>query len=198
MHGLLIVDMQNDFLPGGALAVPGADELIPLINELQAHFELVVASQDWHPRGHVSFASTHGKQPMETLEIEGRFYTLWPDHCIQNTSGAAFPVQLERGRWAHIVRKGMEAQVESYSAFFDERGTSTGLQPFLAERGVTSLTVVGVATDYCVKQTVLDACRIGLRVHVHTAACRGIHDSAAAYEQMRSCGALIDHPLYSV
>lgn len=163
MKALIIVDMQNDFMPGGALAVPEGDLIIDRINELQNKFELIVATQDWHPANHKSFASQHeGKNPFDVIELNGLQQTLWPDHCIQGTKGADFHKDLNTTKIEAIFRKGMNRDIDSYSGFFDNgRKKSTGLNGFLKERNVTSLFICGLASDYCVYYTAMDALSLG-------------------------------------
>lgn len=173
---LIIVDVQNDFCPGGGLAVPDGDAVVPVINALARRFEHVVLSQDWHPAGHVSFASTHpGKAEFELISLSYGSQVLWPDHCVQGTSGAAFHAGLDVPHAEMIVRKGTRRDVDSYSAFLEaDRATPTGLGGYLSERGLTEAFVVGLATDFCVAWTALDARRFGLTVAVAEDACRGI------------------------
>ena len=197
MHALLLIDIQNDFLPGGALAVPGGDEIIPLVNALMAEFEMIVATQDWHPPEHGSFAENHpGKPVFETVDLHGLPQTLWPVHCVQNTDGASFAPALETSRIAKVFPKGTDARVDSYSGFFDNgRRGDTGLAEWLRGQGVTELTLCGLATDYCVKFTALDALRCGFKVNLHLAACRGVDlqagDCDKAVAEMREHGAVI-------
>lgn len=197
MKTLVIIDVQNDFLPGGALAVSGGDEIVPIVNALMSEFELVVATQDWHPLGHGSFAANHpGRAPFEQGELDGLPQTLWPIHCVQNTGGALFAPGLDTRRIARVFPKGMNSLVDSYSGFFDNghRG-STGLADWLRSRGVTEISVCGLATDYCVKFTVLDALREGFGVTLLAGACRGVNltpgDVARAIDEMRSAGAVV-------
>lgn len=177
MHALLLIDIQNDFLPGGALAVTGGDEIIPLVNALMPRFELIVATQDWHPPDHGSFAANHpDKKVFESTDLHGLPQTLWPVHCVQKTDGALFPPELDSGRIHRVFPKGTDARVDSYSGFFDNghRG-DTGLASWLREQGVTELTLCGLATDYCVKFTALDALECGFKVNLHLPACRGVN-----------------------
>ncbi len=197
MHALLLIDIQNDFLPGGALAVPGGDEIIPIVNALMPGFEMIVATQDWHPADHGSFAANHpGKNVFETVDLHGLPQTLWPVHCVQNTGGALFAPALETRRIARVFPKGTDARIDSYSGFFDNghRG-DTGLAAWLRGQGVTELTLCGLATDYCVKFTALDALECGFKVNLHLAACRGVDlqagDCDRAVAAMRERGALI-------
>lgn len=192
-----MVDLQNDFLPGGALAVSEGDRLIPLANQLQACFDHVIATQDWHPRGHLGFASSHpGRQPGEVIQLEGVSQILWPDHCVQGTLGAAFHPDLDLSRVRHIVQKGMHPAIDSYSAFFDNaRLQETGLAAWLRERGILDLYVMGIATDYCVRYTCEDALECGFNVHLVPEACRGVElrpqDGEAAIQSLRSAGVRI-------
>ncbi|HYO99096.1 MAG TPA: bifunctional nicotinamidase/pyrazinamidase [Pyrinomonadaceae bacterium] len=172
---LILVDIQNDFCPGGSLAVREGDRVVPVVNELQKRFELIVATKDWHPAGHSSFVS------------------LWPPHCVQETAGAEFVAGLDTSRIARVFLKGTDPEVDSYSGFFDnEHLRATGLGDYLKERGVTDVTIAGLATDYCVKFTALDAVALGFRTSVVADACRGVEvaegDTARAIEEMRAAG----------
>jgi nicotinamidase/pyrazinamidase len=173
---LIIVDVQNDFCPGGALAVPKGDEVVPVINRLAARFENVVLTQDWHPRGHASFASSHpGKKPFETIELPYGTQVLWPDHCVQGTAGAAFHPGLQTEKAQMVVRKGFHRTVDSYSGFLEaDRSTTTGLAGYLKERGLRELFICGLATDFCVAWTALDARATGFEVTLYEDACRAI------------------------
>ena len=173
---LIVVDVQNDFCPGGALAVPRGDEVVPVINRLAARFENVVLTQDWHPRGHASFASSHpGKKPFETIELSYGTQVLWPDHCVQGTDGAGFHPQLAADRAQLVVRKGFHRAIDSYSGFLEaDRETTTGLAGYLKEKGFRQLYVCGLATDFCVAWTALDARATGFEVAVIEDACRAI------------------------
>ena len=173
---LIIVDVQNDFCPGGALAVPEGDAIVPAVNRLAAEFAHVVLTQDWHPAGHSSFASAHpGRQPFETIEASYGVQTLWPDHCVQGTSGAAFHPSLTAAHAELILRKGFRRTIDSYSAFREnDRRTPTGLAGYLRERGFERLTLCGLATDYCVLYSALDAREAGFTVELAANACRGI------------------------
>ena len=192
MRALLLIDMQNDFLPAGRLAVPAGDEIIPLVNELQAHFDLVVATQDWHPAGHQSFASSHaGRAPFEQIDLHGLPQVLWPDHCTQASEGAALAPALRTGRIEAIFRKGMNPEIDSYSAFFDNgHRKSTGLADYLRSRGVTEVFVAGLAADYCVYYSALDALAAGFATTVVTDATRAISAEgwAAAQADLRAKG----------
>jgi len=173
---LIVVDVQNDFCPGGALAVPRGDEIVPIVNRLAARFRNVVLTQDWHPRGHLSFASTHpGKQPFETVAVSYGPQVLWPDHCVQETAGAAFHQGLHIPHAALVLRKGLDPVIDSYSAFYEnDRRTRTGLAGYLRERGLTRVFLVGLALDFCVRYSAEDARREGFAVFVVEDGCRGI------------------------
>jgi nicotinamidase/pyrazinamidase len=173
---LIVVDMQSDFCPGGALAVPRGDEVVPIVNTLAARFGNVVLTQDWHPRGHSSFASSHpGNKPFETIEASYGTQVLWPDHCVQATAGAAFHPSLDVPHAALIIRKGMHGAIDSYSAFYEnDRKTPTGLGGYLRERDLTRVFVAGLAFDFCVRYSAEDARREGFAVFVIEDACRGI------------------------
>ena len=175
-HALIVIDMQNDFCPGGALAVAGGDVIVPGINALMREFDIVVLTQDWHPAGHSSFASSHpGKAPFETTDMPYGTQVLWPDHCVQGSLGAAFHPGLETVPTALIQRKGMNPDLDSYSAFFEnDQSTPTGLEGWLRTRGIDSLTLVGLATDFCVAWSALDAARLGFAVTVRRDLCRAI------------------------
>lgn len=176
MDALIVIDMQNDFCPGGALAVEGGDEIIPGINRLNAHFPIRVFTQDWHPAGHRSFASSHpGATPFSTVEMDYGPQVLWPDHCVQGSEGAAFHPALDLEPADMILRKGFRPGIDSYSAFFDnDHETPTGLEGYLRTRGATMLTLVGLATDYCVAWSALDAVRLGFEVTVRLDLSRAI------------------------
>ena len=175
-HALVVIDLQNDFCPGGALAVAGGDDIVPIVNRMIAENENVVLTQDWHPAGHSSFASTHdGRQPFETIDMPYGPQTLWPDHCVQGTKGAQFHPDLVWTRAELIIRKGFRKTIDSYSAFFEnDHKTPTGLGGYLKERGIGSITLVGLATDFCVAYSALDARKLGIEVTVELDACRGI------------------------
>lgn len=194
---LLIIDVQNDFCPGGALAVPDGDAVLPVANQLMHRFAHVVLTQDWHPPGHQSFASQHaGKNPFETASLSYGEQVLWPEHCVQNTPGAAFHPALETGRAQLIIRKGFRADIDSYSAFFEnDRTTPTGLHGYLQERGFSGLTMVGLAYDFCVFYSAMDARRLGYSVSVDASGCRAIDldgSKAAATRGMIAAGVAID------
>jgi len=177
MKALILVDIQNDFLPGGALAVPDGDQIIPVANELQAAFPLVVATQDWHPANHGSFAANHpGKKVFEQIDLNGLSQTLWPIHCVQGTPGADLAPGLHREPIAKIFRKGADAGIDSYSGFFDNgHRRATGMAEWLKSKGVTEVHICGLATDYCVKFTALDAAQMGFKAYFIEDASRGVN-----------------------
>ena len=194
MKALLIIDVQNDFCPGGALEVPKADTIIPTINSLSETFDIVLQTQDWHPAGHSSFASSYeGKEPFETTEMPYGTQVLWPDHCVQGSEGAAFHPDLETDSSHLIIRKGFRKAIDSYSAFFEnDDKTTTGLTGYLHERNVDTLYAVGLATDFCVKWSVLDGLKEGFDLFVIEDAVKGIDidDSVKqAWEEMMEAGA---------
>jgi nicotinamidase/pyrazinamidase len=184
MTALIIVDVQRDFLPGGALPVPEGDAVIPVLNRIQARYPLVALTQDWHPPDHLSFASQHpGRKPLERIELDGLEQVLWPDHCVWNSPGAALADALDTGRAAAIFRKGLDRRVDSYSGFFDNgRRRKTGLAEWLRGLGVTEVHVAGLAADYCVAYTARDAAELGFRVAILEDATRPI--SAAGFAQV--------------
>ena len=185
---LVIVDVQNDFCPGGALAVPEGDAVVPAINRLAAQFAHVVLTQDWHPPRHMSFASSHlGKRPFETIEAAYGQQVLWPDHCVQGTAGAAFHPDLAVSRAELVLRKGFRLAIDSYSAFREnDRHTPTGFAAYLRERGFERLTLCGLATDYCVMFSALDARELGFAVRLAGGACRGIDLDGSLSRAMRA------------
>lgn len=197
MNALIVVDVQNDFLPGGALAVPQGDEIIAPINAMTDRFSLVVATQDWHPTGHGSFASSNsGARVGELGTLGGMPQVMWPDHCIENTYGAALATGLRLEPLARIFRKGQDPTIDSYSGFFDnDRKRATGLGDWLRHHGITEVCIVGLATDYCVKATALDAARLGFSATVDLSGCRGVElrpgDVAAAVAELRAAGVRI-------
>jgi nicotinamidase/pyrazinamidase len=204
MKALLLVDIQNDFMPFGALPVADGDAVVAVANRLTPRFSLVVASQDWHPADHGSFASSHpGTAPGDVVDLGGVDQVLWPDHCVQNSPGASFHSGLDVAGIDHVVHKGTDPAIDSYSAFFDnDRRKETGLGEFLEERGVDELVVMGLATDYCVKYTVLDALGLGFGVTLIEDGCRAVDlaegDGARAIAEMRARGAHVavsDGPL---
>jgi len=194
MKALILVDIQNDFLPGGALGVPEGDAVIPVANRLQDIFEIVVATQDWHPANHGSFATNHpGKKPYEQIDLDGLLQTLWPVHCVQGTLGAELAPNLKRDRIRKVFQKGTDAGIDSYSGFFDNgHRKATGMGEWLKSQRVTEVYVCGLATDYCVKFTALDAIELGFKTHVIEDACRGVNlnpaDVTKALEQMGRAG----------
>lgn len=193
---LIVIDVQNDFCPGGALAVTGGDEIVPMVNRLIGEFDHVVLTQDWHPAGHSSFASVHpGKNPFETTEMPYGTQTLWPDHCVQGADGAAFHADLEWTKAELVIRKGFRPAIDSYSAFFEnDRTTPTGLAGYLRERGISDLTLVGLATDFCVAYSALDAVRSGFKATVLLDACRAIDlggSLAAMKDEMAKAGVML-------
>ena len=173
---LVIVDVQNDFCRGGALAVPDSDAIVPAVNRLAAQFSHIILTQDWHPPGHASFASSHaGKQPFQTIELAYGQQILWPDHCVQGTQGAAFHSGLDVPHAELVIRKGFRSGIDSYSAFREnDRRTPTGLAGYLKERGFERVTLCGLATDFCVLYSAIDGREAGFEVKVVTSACRGI------------------------
>ena len=191
----LAVDIQNDFLPGGALAVPRGDEVVPLINALAERFPHCGLTQDWHVGGHMSFASSHrGRAPFETVDLPYGTQVLWPDHCIQGTPGAAFAAQLEVHQAQLIVRKGYRGEIDSYSVFCEADGrTPTGLAGYMRERGFTRLYLAGLATDFCVAYSAVDARKAGFEVIVIEDACRAIDTGgslASAWKRMTDAGVI--------
>ncbi len=192
-NALIVIDVQNDFCPGGALAVPEGDLIVPGINALMADFDVVVLTQDWHPAGHSSFATSHtGKAPYDMVEMPYGPQVLWPDHCVQGSEGAAFHQDLNVTRPDLVIRKGMNPAIDSYSAFFEnDQKTPTGLEGYLRSRGITTLTMVGLATDFCVNFSAVDAAKLGFDVTVDQALCRAIDlngSLAAACDGMIAAG----------
>jgi nicotinamidase/pyrazinamidase len=173
---LLIIDVQNDFCPGGALEVTDGDAVVPVINRVAARFDHVALTQDWHPAGHSSFASSHpGSSPFQTIEMPYGQQTLWPDHCIQGSSGSAFHPKLETQRAELVIRKGFRTAIDSYSAFFEnDQLTPTGLAGYLSERGIQRIFLAGLATDFCVNYSAIDARKLGFDVVLIEAGCRAI------------------------
>jgi nicotinamidase/pyrazinamidase len=194
LNALILTDIQNDFVPGGALAVNEGGQIVPIVNRLQSHFDLVVATQDWHTANHGSFAANHpGKKPGNVIDLDGLPQILWPVHCVQNTVGAAFVPALDMKQVAEVFQKGTDPRIDSYSSFFDnEHRKATGLGDFLKARRVTDVFIAGLTTDYCVKFSALDAIRLGFKTHVIEEACRGVNlkedDAANAIEEMRRAG----------
>ncbi|MEM1288366.1 MAG: bifunctional nicotinamidase/pyrazinamidase [Pseudomonadota bacterium] len=192
-QALLVIDLQNDFCPGGALAIDGGDSIVPGVNALIENAAAVILTQDWHPAGHSSFASEHpSKAPMEMIDMPYGPQVLWPDHCIQGSEGAAFHPDLTVDRADLIIRKGYNPAIDSYSAFFEnDHTTPTGLEGYLRARGIDTLTLVGLATDFCVNYSAVDAARLGFNVTVMQELCRGIDlngSLAAAQSEMREAG----------
>jgi nicotinamidase/pyrazinamidase len=191
---LILVDIQNDFLPGGALAISNADEVIPVANRLIPEYDIVVATQDWHPENHGSFAVNHpGKTIFDQVDLNGLPQTLWPVHCVQNTEGAAFHPLLNIGAITKIFPKGTDPTIDSYSGFFDNgRRAGTGLHEWLAGQGIDAVDIMGVATDYCVKFTALDARSLNLKTRLIQPGCRGVNlqlgDVDKALEEMQAAG----------
>ncbi|MEH6644385.1 bifunctional nicotinamidase/pyrazinamidase [Sulfitobacter sp.] len=197
MHALLVIDVQNDFCPGGALAITGGNEIVAGINELMGQFDAVVLTQDWHPAGHSSFASTHtGAAPYDMMEMPYGPQVLWPDHCIQGTDGAAFHPLLKTDHADLVIRKGYIPAIDSYSAFFEnDHKTPTGLEGYLRTRGIKEVTLVGLALDFCVSYSAVDAAQVGLRVTVQTELCRAIDLNGSLVEAknaMRGAGVALD------
>jgi nicotinamidase/pyrazinamidase len=200
---LIIVDVQNDFVPGGALAVRDGDKIVAIINQLQqlkgSLFDLVIATQDWHPRNHGSFAANHpGSSVGDVIDLNGLPQVLWPVHCVQSTSGAEFVPSLDRSHIDHVIQKGTDPGIDSYSGFFDNgHRKATGLDAYLKQHNVTELFICGLATDYCVKFTALDARKLGYQTHLIEDACRGVNlksmDVSDAISAMKRAGVEIDH-----
>ena len=194
---LLVIDVQNDFCPGGALAVADGDAVVPVINAMLPDYPVRVFTQDWHPAGHGSFASSHpGKAPFEVTEMPYGAQVLWPDHCVQGSQGAAFHPDLNTDRADMILRKGQNPAIDSYSAFFEnDRTTPTGLEGYLRTRGVSRLVLAGLATDFCVAYSALDGAKLGFDVTVRLDACRAIDldgSLTAALGEMRAAGVVLE------
>ncbi len=191
-HALLVIDVQNDFCPNGALAVAAGNEIVAPINRLMDDYQSVILTQDWHPKGHSSFASSHTADPFSAIEMPYGSQTLWPDHCIQGSDGADFHADLNTTRADMIIRKGYNSAVDSYSAFFEnDQTTPTGLEGYLRTRGIDTLTLVGLATDFCVNFSAVDAARLAFDVTVRTDLCRAIDMDGsldAALSGMRAAG----------
>jgi nicotinamidase/pyrazinamidase len=185
---LLVIDVQNDFCRSGALEVPRANEVIPIINHLARQFEHVILTQDWHPRNHQSFASAHvGRKPYETIQVSYGQQVLWPEHCVQGTRGAEIHAELDIPHAELILRKGFRAEIDSYSAFYEnDQETPTGLSGYLRERGLSHVFVVGLALDFCVRYSAEDAVREGLRASVIENACRGIDLNGSVADALQS------------
>lgn len=195
MKALLIVDVQKDFLPGGALAVHAGDEIVPIINKLvHLPFDLIVATKDWHPANHKSFANNHQKKPGEHIQLAGIDQILWPAHCIQGTEGSEFAPGWDTTCIDKVIYKGTDPTIDSYSTFFDnEHLKKTGLEIYLKEKGINEIYIAGLATDYCVKYSAMDALQLGFTTHVIVDACRGVNlkqdDSKEALQLMQRAGA---------
>lgn len=194
---LIVIDVQRDFCPGGALAVPGGDTIVPGINALMASAQAVILTQDWHPAGHSSFASSHaGHNPYDMVQMPYGPQVLWPDHCIQGSIGAQFHPDLQTDRADLVIRKGYNSQIDSYSAFFEnDHQTPTGLEGYLRTRGIDELLMVGLATDFCVNFSAVDAARLGFQVTVRMDLCRAIDldgSLAAAQAGMREAGVALE------
>ena len=194
MKALLIVDVQNDFCPGGALEVPNGDQIIPAINRLSEHFDVVIQTQDWHPEGHSSFASSHrDKNTFETIEMSYGEQVLWRDHCVQSSRGSDFHPDLETNRSQLIIRKGFRKEIDSYSAFYEnDNSTTTGLSGYLKERDIDTLYAVGLATDFCVKWSVIDGIKEGFNIFVVEDSVKGIDIEGSvdqAWDEMLEKGA---------
>jgi len=192
-EALIVIDVQNDFCPGGALAVAGGDEIVPGINALMREFQTVVLTQDWHPANHLSFADNHpGAAPFSLTDMPYGKQVLWPAHCVQGSPGAAFHPGLATDPAQMVIRKGFRPEIDSYSAFFEnDRTTPTGLEGYLKSRGVTTLTLVGLATDFCVAYSALDAAQLGFQATVRRDLCRAIDlngSLASALDQMQRAG----------
>lgn len=194
---LLLVDIQNDFMPGGSFPVKDGDRILPIINQLMHYpFDMILASKDWHPNDHGSFAKTHGKTPGDEIDLEGLHQILWPVHCVQDTPGAEFHPGFDSSKVQKVFFKGIDKNIDSYSTFFDNgRKRSTGLDQHLKERGIKSVYLAGLATDYCVMYSVLDALKLGFDTYVVIDGCRGINlhpdDTKKAIEEMIRSGAHI-------
>lgn len=193
MDALVIVDLQNDFCPGGALEVPEGDQIVPLVNKLVEHFDHVIQTQDWHPNGHQSFASSHPEHdPFAVIEVDYGEQVLWPDHCVQGSEGAEFHPDLDTTPTELIIRKGFRREIDSYSAFYENDGTTTtGLAGYLREREIDTLYLCGLATDFCVKWSAVDGRKEGFDVYVIEDATRGIDQEgslAQAWEEMNEAG----------
>jgi len=190
---LIVVDVQNDFCPGGTLAVPEGDEVVPVINHFATKFDHVILTQDWHPAGHSSFASAHpGKRPFETINLSYDDQVLWPNHCVQGTPGAAFYSDLDIPKAQMVLRKGFRSEVDSYLSFYENnRTTSTGLAGFVHERGFSRIVLAGLALDFCVRYTAEDGARMGLDVMILEDGCRAIDSEGrldAARNKFRDLG----------
>lgn len=197
-EALIVIDVQNDFCPGGALAVPGGDEVVPVVNALMPEFQTVVLTQDWHPADHASFAENHkGAAAFSVTDMPYGPQILWPRHCVQDSGGAAFHGALDTRRASHVVQKGFRPEIDSYSAFFEnDRETPTGLETWLRDRGISHLELVGLATDFCVAYSAIDAARLGFTVAVRLDGCRAIDLDGSleeALESMNEAGVVLEH-----
>jgi len=194
---LILVDIQNDFVPSGSLAVPGGDQVVPVANRIMNNYDLVVATQDWHPANHKSFASQYpGKNIGDMVELDGLQQILWPDHCVQNTQGAELVAELNTDQIDKIMYKGTDTNIDSYSGFFDNgHRKATGLAEYLNEQNVKAVDIMGLATDYCVKFTALDAVELGFNTSLILEGCRGVElnpgDCEKAIEEMKVAGVVI-------
>lgn len=199
MKALILVDIQNDFVTGGALAVPQGEEIVPIVNELQTHFDLIIATQDYHPADHGSFAENHdGKQIGEVIDLNGLDQILWPVHCVQGTLGTEFVADLKMEKVTKVFTKGTDTGIDSYSGFYDNgHRKSTGLSDYLKEKGVTEVYVTGLATDYCVKFTALDAVQEGFKTYLIKDATKGVNlqpnDVEQAIADMKAAGVEVLH-----
>lgn len=196
---LILVDLQNDFCEGGNLAVSGGSEVVYIANRLQPLFDVVIATQDWHPANHMSFVSHHANHQIgDIIQINGDYQVLWPDHCIQHSKGAAFHPALNQQSINKIFYKGTDSQIDSYSAFFDNaHKRATGLHVYLQDEHIQQIYIMGLATDYCVKYSVLDAVHLGFKVYVIADGCRAVNlqpeDAARAFDEMQALGVTIIH-----
>ncbi len=194
MSALVIVDIQNDFLPGGSFAVKDGDEILPIINQvLDKPFDLYLATKDWHPKDHGSFAAVHKKKTGDVIQLDGIEQILWPIHCVQDTPGADFSPRLNTRKFEKVFHKGTDKNIDSYSTFFDnEHRKSTGLDTYLKERGIKNVYLSGLTTEYCIKYSALDARALGFNVYVIIDGCRGINlhpdDAKKAIEEMKKAG----------
>lgn len=196
-NALIMVDLQNDFCKGGSLHVPDGDAVIPLANKLQAYFEVVIATQDWHPQDHMSFAASHPNRKVgDQITVDNMLQVLWPVHCVQNSEGAQFHPDLDTHKINKIFHKGIDKKIDSYSAFFDNaHQRTTGLAEYLREEHIKDVYIMGLATDYCVKFSTIDAIHLGFKTHVIEDACRGVELNAGdvndAFNEMRAAGAIL-------
>lgn len=190
MKALIMIDIQKDFLPGGSLEVKDGDHIVPVVNRLQEHFDMVVATQDWHPRDHKSFASNHpGKEPGDHVDLEGIDQVLWPDHCVQGSPGAEWPGELHTDKIVKVIRKGLDPLVDSYSGFYDnQHRRATGLHDVLRKHGISFLALTGLAADVCVKYTALDALMLGYEVFLVSDATRAVGGDRALRKVLKELG----------